>query len=94
MLVLLLVGLIVVVGLAVAVVYNRLVQLRVRSESAWADIDVQLKRRHDLVPHLVETVKGYAGHEQKTPEEVMRLRTQAQAASALADRVQAEAYSG
>jgi LemA protein len=84
-----------VVGIAVAggfavLIYNKLVQLRVRSESAWADIDVQLKRRHDLVPNLVETVKGYAGHEQKTFEQVTRLRTQAQAASALADRARAE----
>jgi LemA protein len=76
-------------GFAV-LIYNKLVQLRVRSESAWADIDVQLKRRHDLIPNLVETVKGYAGHEQKTFEEVARLRTQAQTASALADRAKAE----
>ncbi len=76
-------------GFAV-LLYNKLVQLRVRSESAWADIDVQLKRRHDLIPNLVETVKGYAGHEQRTFEEVVRLRTQAQAASELADRAKAE----
>jgi len=76
-------------GFAV-LIYNKLVQLRVRSESAWADIDVQLKRRHDLIPNLVETVKGYAGHEQKTFEEVARLRSQAQAASALGDRAKAE----
>ena len=43
--------------------YNGLVQLTVQTENAWADIDVQLKRRHDLIPNLVETVKGYAGHE-------------------------------
>jgi LemA protein len=77
------------VGFAV-LIYNKLVQLRVRSESAWADIDVQLKRRHDLIPNLVETVKGYAGHEQRTFEEVTRLRSQAQQAKALPDRAKAE----
>jgi LemA protein len=49
------------------VTYNRLVGLRQRSEAAWSDIDVQLKRRTDLVPNLVETVKGYAAHELTTP---------------------------
>ena len=89
-LILMAVVLVAVAGGVAVLLYNKLVQLRVRSESAWADIDVQLKRRHDLIPNLVETVKGYAGHEQKTFEEVARLRTQAQAASALADRAKAE----
>jgi LemA protein len=50
--------------------YNSLVQLRVRTDSAWSDIDVQLKRRHDLIPNLVETVKGYASHEKGTFENI------------------------
>ena len=58
----------------VVVLYNRLVGLRNGSESAWSDIDVQLKRRHNLIPNLVETVKGYAAHEAKTFEEVTAAR--------------------
>jgi LemA protein len=69
------------VGLGILVwavfVFNRLVRLRNQVRSAWADIDVQLKRRHDLVPHLVATVTGYAGHERSTLEQVTELRTQA-----------------
>ncbi|MEJ2502638.1 MAG: LemA family protein [Gemmatimonadota bacterium] len=57
--------------------YNRLVALRVETDSAWADIDVQLKRRHDLIPNLVETTKGYAGHERETLEAVTSARTRA-----------------
>lgn len=57
-------------------VYNRLVQLKVRIENAWAQIDVQLKRRYDLIPNLVETVKGYAKHEKGTLTEVTKLRAQ------------------
>jgi LemA protein len=68
------VALLVVVGVGI---YNRLVGLRVRAESAWSDIDVQLKRRHDLVGNLVETVKGYATHEQATLEKVVQARNQA-----------------
>jgi LemA protein len=57
--------------------YNRLVGLQRRADSAWADIDAQLKRRHDLVPSLVEVVKGYASHERSTLEEVVRRRGEA-----------------
>lgn len=57
--------------------YNRLVQSRNRLEAAWSQIDVQLKRRHDLVPNLIETVKGYATHEQETLERVVQARNQA-----------------
>jgi LemA protein len=69
------------VGLAVlawaVLVFNRLVRLRNQVRSAWADIDVQLKRRHDLVPDLVATVAGYAAHERGTLEQVTELRTRA-----------------
>ena len=67
------------VGLAVVVVgiYNSLVRLNVQGDSAWADIDVQLKRRHDLIPNVVETVKGYAAHERQTLEAVVAARSRA-----------------
>lgn len=58
-------------------IYNRLVRLRQHVRESWSDIDVQLKRRHDLIPNLVSTVRGYAAHEQKVLEEVTRLRTAA-----------------
>ena len=74
-------GILLLIGLAVlaAVIglYNRLVRLRNGSENAWSDIDVQLKRRHDLVPNLVETVKGYAAHEQTTLNKVVEARNRA-----------------
>src|ERR1700739_4481868 len=61
--------------------YNSLVQLRVRADSAWSDIDVQLKRRHDLIPNLVETVKGYAAHEKGVFENVAKARSMAMGAT-------------
>jgi LemA protein len=70
--------------------YNRLVGLRQRSEEAWSDIDVQLKRRTDLVPNLVETVKGYAAHERGTLDEVVRARGLAVAAKTPETRAEAE----
>jgi len=76
--------------LLLGMIYNSLVQLRVRSESAWSDIDVQLKRRHDLIPNLVETVKGYAAHEKGTFEDIAKYRSMAMQATAPADRAQAE----
>ena len=79
-----------VLALATVVVYNQLVQLRVRAENAWADIDVQLKRRHDLIPNLVETVKGYASHERETLENVVEARTRAVEASGPVEQAEAE----
>src|SRR5215470_3532691 len=76
--------------LFLAGMYNSLVTLRVRADSAWSDIDVQLKRRHDLIPNIVETVKGYAAHEKGTFENIAKLRSQAMQASTPADKAQAE----
>jgi LemA protein len=81
---------IVLLVLILAGMYNSLVQLRVRADSAWSDIDVQLKRRHDLIPNLVETVKGYAAHEKGTFENIAKFRSQAMQASSPADKAQAE----
>jgi LemA protein len=83
-------AILVVIGLLVASMYNGLVQLKVRADNSWSDIDVQLKRRHDLIPNLVETVKGYATHEKSTFEDVARYRSAAMAATSTADRAQAE----
>ena len=66
----------VVIAVVLIGMYNSLVQLRVRCDSAWSDIDVQLKRRHDLIPNLVETVKGYAAHEKGTFENIAKYRSQ------------------
>ncbi len=83
-----------IIPIAVVVVgvlmYNGLVKMRVQVDGAWADIDVQLKRRHDLVPNVVETVKGYAGHERQTLEAVVKARSAAMSAQGPADRAQAE----
>jgi LemA protein len=77
-LVLVLLILIAVVGGAVALLYNRLVRLRNAYTNAFAQVDVQLKRRHDLIPSLVETVKGYMKHERETLEAVIKARNQAE----------------
>jgi len=72
------------------VIYNRMVKLRVMTDQAWSDVDVQLKRRHDLIPNLVETVKGYAAHEKSTLEEVVKARNVAVTAVSPEDKAQAE----
>ena len=78
------------VVIAVVAIYNALVRLRVQCDNAWADIDVQLKRRYDLIPNLVETVKGYAGHERKTLEDLVNARNRAMAAQGPAAKGEAE----
>ncbi|MGH2829627.1 MAG: LemA family protein [Actinomycetota bacterium] len=72
------------------VTFNRLVALRNRIEGAWSQIDVQLRRRHDLIPNLIETVKGYASHERSLFEEIARARSAGIEASSVADQAQAE----
>jgi LemA protein len=83
-------GVLALLALAVILIYNRLVALRNRVENAWSQVDVQLRRRYDLIPNLVETVKGYASHERATFEEVTRARTAAQQAEGVADQARAE----
>src|SRR5687767_352374 len=77
--------------LFVVLAYNGLVAKRNRSENAWAQVDVQLRRRYDLIPNLVESVKGYAAHEQSTFEAVTQARAAAQKAEGPAQQAQAEA---
>ena len=72
------------------VVFNRLVSLRNRVENGWAQIDVQLRRRYDLIPNLVETVKGYAAHERQVFEDVTNARSRAMDASSVPDQATAE----
>jgi LemA protein len=79
-----------VLALAIILIYNGLVRLRVQCDNAWADIDVQLKRRYDLIPNLVETVKGYAAHEKGTLEGVVAARNQAMSAQGPAAKGEAE----
>ena len=73
-------------------VYNRFITFRNRAKEAWADIDVQLKRRHDLIPNLVETVKGYASHERELFEKVTQARTQAMGAQTIKEKGEAENF--
>jgi LemA protein len=82
------------IALALVVLYNRLVRLRNRVDNSWAQIEVQLKRRWDLIPNLIETVKGYAAHERETFEAVTQARTRAQQAQTPAETAQAEGILG
>jgi LemA protein len=94
------IGMLVVLALAAAlvvwgvVIYNSLVRMRNMVEEAWSGIDVQLKRRTDLIPNLVSTVKGYAAHERETLEEVIRMRNQAQSARGVGETAQAQGLLG
>ena len=84
------VALIVILLLVLVGMFNKLVRLRNRAQNAWAQVDVQLRRRYDLIPNLVETVKGYAAHERETFESVTAARTAAQQAQGVAQQAQAE----
>ncbi len=87
-----LLALIVISGFATIGIYNSLVSLRELVKNGWSQIDVQLKRRHDLIPNLVETAKGYMGHEKDTLEGVIKARQQAVDASGLKDKQEAENF--
>jgi LemA protein len=85
-----LLGIVLALALWIIAVYNGLVTLRNRVDEAWSDIDVQLKRRYDLIPNLIETVKGYATHERETLEKVIAARTAAMGAQSTHDKAVAE----
>src|SRR5918992_214612 len=87
-------GIIAVAAIALVLFYNNLVRLRNRVDNAWAQIEVQLKRRWDLIPNLVETVKGYAAHERETFENVTQARAAAQQAQTPGEAAQAEGLLG
>jgi LemA protein len=84
------VALVLLLALVIIGIYNGLVIMRTRVEEAWSDIDVQLKRRHDLIPNLVETVKGYARHEAGVFESVTQARAAAVSAGSVGEKAQAE----
>jgi LemA protein len=81
---------VIVIAFWLIAMYNGLVKLKNRVEEAWSDIDVQLKRRYDLIPNLVNTVKGYATHERELFEKVTEARSRAMSAGSAADKAQAE----
>ena len=83
-------GVVVLVGLYVVLTYNGLVRLRNRADSAWSQIDVQLRRRYDLIPNLVETVKAYAAHERQTLEAVIAARNAGMSADGPVEQAKAE----
>jgi len=92
--ILVILGIVVLLGLLLVVLYNRLVRLRNAVDNAWAQVEVQLKRRWDLIPNLVETVKGYASHERETFEAVTQARARAQQAGTPGESAQAEGILG
>lgn len=85
-----LIVLVVIVVFYLVSIYNALIALRNQVKNAWAQIDVQLKRRHDLIPNLIETVKGYVKHERETLENITKYRSQAMGAESIADKSKAE----
>lgn len=84
------IGIVAVIAIYGIAVYNSLVSLRQKVSEAWSDIDVQLKRRYDLIPNIVETVKGYATHEANVFEDVTKARSQAISATGLQEQAEAE----
>jgi LemA protein len=90
MLIFIIIAIIIVVALWGVVIYNRLITLKNRTDESWSDIDVQLKRRYDLIPNLVNTVKGYAAHESGVFEKVTEARTRAMATGTQQETVEAE----
>ena len=91
---LILIGIIVLAVLYFVSNYNSLVRLRNQVKNAWSQIDVQLKRRHDLIPNLIETVKGYMTHEKETLENITRARAGAMSANTVAEKAKAESALG
>jgi LemA protein len=83
-------GILVILVLAVILIFNRLVRLRNRVDNGWSQIDVQLRRRYDLIPNLVQSVKGYAAHEREVFEQVTLARARGIEASSVPDQAQAE----
>ena len=83
-------GIVVVILIWVGLCFNKLVTLKNRSKEAWADIDVQLKRRYDLIPNLINTVKGYATHESGTFEKITEARTKAMGAQSVEEKGKSE----
>jgi len=91
---LIILGIIVVLVIWLIGIYNSLVKLRNQVKNAWSQIDVQLKRRHDLIPNLIETVKGYMKHEKETLENITAYRSQAMEASSVGEKAKAEGLLG
>lgn len=87
---LILLAMVLLIGMFLVSIYNKLVQLKNSVKNAWSQIDVQLKRRHDLIPNLVETAKGYVKHERETLESVIKARSLAMSAGTIAEKAQAE----
>jgi len=87
-------GIVLILVIWFVAIFNGLVRLKNQVKNAWSQIDVQLKRRHDLIPNLVETVKGYASHEKDTLERVVQARSRAMGAQGMDERIQAEGELG